>query len=114
MDATVNLEFNSRAQSNNFSFADVKIKKVVIGQDQDASGNIVNTHPFKGKISALNIWRGKLDDTDTQHLYGTGMAYYQPKIKWPSFGNPSNRVGNVHYVSITDAGRSKLNSLVPL
>ncbi len=109
MEATVNADFGSSASSNDFPSANVQLTKIVIGRDQDDSGNVINTNPFEGKISALNIWRGYLDNWNMEQWYQNGQLSYQPDYKWPSFGNPGNRVGNVYYVSITSAGRSKLN-----
>ncbi|XP_078362763.1 uncharacterized protein LOC144646924 isoform X3 [Oculina patagonica] len=106
MEAIVNADFGSSASSNDFPSANVQLTKIVIGRDQDDSGNVINTNPFEGKISALNIWRGYLDNWNMEQWYQNGQLSYQPDYKWPSFGNPGNRVGNVHYVSVTSAGRT--------
>ena len=114
LEAIVNADFGSSASSSNFPSIPVMITKVVIGQDQNGNGVISNTYPFEGKISAVNIWQGILDDWNMEQWYlNNGIKVYQPLVKWPLFGDPANRVGNVHYVSITAAGRSKLIFQVP-
>ncbi|XP_078355675.1 uncharacterized protein LOC144640382 [Oculina patagonica] len=106
MEAIVNADFGSSASSNNFKFANVQMTKVVIGQDQNVSGNIVNTYPFKGKISALNIWNSIVNEWNMNEWYQNGMSNQEPLVKWPSFADPGDRVGNVRYVSITSAGKT--------
>ena len=114
MEAIVNADFGSSASSSNFPFANVKITKVAIGRGLNGNGIIQATHPFEGKISAVNIWQGILDNWNMEQWYlNNGEANYDPLVKWPSFGKPANRFGDVHYVSITGAGRSKLNFQVP-
>ncbi|XP_078362764.1 uncharacterized protein LOC144646924 isoform X4 [Oculina patagonica] len=106
MEAIVNADFGSAASSNNFKFANVQMTKVVIGQDQNVSGNVINTHPFKGKISALNIWNSIVNEWNMNEWYQNGVSAHEPLVKWPSFADPGNRVGNVRYVSITSAGKT--------
>ena len=114
MEAIVNIDFGSSASSSKFPFTNVEITEVVIGRDQDGNGVLSNTHPFEGKISAVNIWQGILNNWNMEQWYlNNDQRNYKPLVKWPSFGDPANHVGNVHYVSITSAGRSKLNFQVP-
>lgn len=113
MQAIVNADFDSKASSNNFPFDNVQITKVVIGQNQDIDGTLLTTHPFEGRISGLNIWNSKLNNWNMGQWYINGDKSQQPTVKWLTFGDPGKRFGNVHFVGITSAGRSKLKFQQP-
>ena len=110
MEAIVNADFDSKKTSELVKYESVQWTQVIIGQNQDSDGTITNDTPFYGRISNLNIWFN-LPDHDITNWFNRGQKYTKPHIlKWPQLGS-SKRFGDVHFVKVTSAERSKFNGL---
>lgn len=111
MDVIINANFSSKVSNDSVMYQDVKWTQVIIGQDQNTDGTVNSDHPFEGRISGLNIWQGVFSRENTKNWYNKGKKHYQPNIiKWPQLGASANRVGDVYFVQVTSASRSKFNS----
>ena len=110
MEAIVNADFDSKKTSELVKYESVQWTQVIIGQNQDSDGTITNDTPFYGRISNLNIWFN-LPDHDITDWFNGGRKNTEPSIlKWPQLGY-SERFGDVHFVKVTSAERSKFNGL---
>ena len=111
MEAIVNADFDSKKTSELVKYESVQWTQVIIGQNQDSDGTITNDTPFYGRISNLNIWFNSLTDAQITNWYNEVQKIYIPNIlKWPELGS-SSRIGDVHFVKVTSAGRRKFNGL---
>ena len=111
MEAIVNANFGSKKTSDGVKYENVQWTQVIVGQNQGNDGTITNDTPFYGRISNLNIWFNSLTDAHITNWYNEGEKYYNPSIlAWPELGS-SSRIGDVHFVKVTSAGRRKFNGL---
>ena len=111
IEAIVNADFGSNKTSDGVKYENVQWTQVIVGQNQNSDGTIANDTPFYGRISNLNIWFNPLTDAYITNWYNEVQKNYIPNIlKWPELGS-SSRIGDVHFVRVTSAGRRKFNGL---